>query len=137
MDHAVTAQGLRGSARRYVQHLLASTSRADGHQATAAAVDTSQKIAERLNSWQIESMQSFQMQFTSQCEHHLLPFHGTVQVFPLAPLPPPTPHMLSAKPSKLSNLAFVCKDTVRLRGVSRLCKSSRSVRSKLPRPLHV
>jgi len=72
-------QGLQGTARRYVHHLIASTSGREAPPPGFPEVGSSPQEA-----------QQFEIAFTSQCEHHLLPFQGTVQVcFPL-----PSPHAL-------------------------------------------
>ena len=56
---------------RYVQHLLASTSGREEQ------TSPGQQISLPSSSRETESIE---LRFTSQCEHHLLPFQGTIQV---------------------------------------------------------
>ena len=56
---------------RYVQHLLASTS---GREASLSGEQNTESPSTS------RETESIELRFTSQCEHHLLPFQGTIQV---------------------------------------------------------
>lgn len=75
-------QGLEGSAARYVQHLLASTSGSPDAESAGCL-----REAEPSPGWPEAAAVELRLSFSSQCEHHLLPFQGTVQV--IAPFPIP------------------------------------------------
>lgn len=68
---AQTWQDLKGTPIRYVQHLLASTSGRD-RDSTPLYANTSHESGEETD--------SVALSFTSQCEHHLLPFQGSIRV---------------------------------------------------------
>ena len=75
-------QGLEGSVQRYVKHLLASASGMaqclpESHLTRSPPTDSSCSAQRR---WRDAPVDELDLAFTSQCEHHLLPFHGAVQV---------------------------------------------------------
>lgn len=72
------SQGLLGSAERYVQHLLASTSGPASELAEAQADGYLDQ--EQLGVRHDPNAEELHLTFASQCEHHLLPFRGSVQV---------------------------------------------------------
>lgn len=70
------AQGLRGSAQRYVKFLLASTAgykELDRNGSLHAAGPGPQP-----HPHQAPAAQELHVHFMSHCEHHMLPFHGQV-----------------------------------------------------------
>ena len=89
-------QGLRGSAERYVNFLLASTA---GYQLLpddpwplpAVGLQPNGGASPPCSSGS-GGMQELHLHFLSQCEHHMLPFHGLVHV---AYLPGPSGRRLS------------------------------------------
>lgn len=79
-------QGLRGSAKRYVKFLMAST--AGYGQADDAIVPAADSSVHRVNGTAHACQKlapvlgacEHHLHFMSHCEHHLLPFHGTVHI---------------------------------------------------------
>ena len=72
-------QGLEGTVQRYVKHLLASASGMaqclpDWHPPAECCSCSAPRR------WHDAPVDEVDLAFTSQCEHHLLPFHGAVQV---------------------------------------------------------
>ena len=69
-------QGLEGTVQRYVKHLLASAS----GMAQCLPDSPADCSCSAPRTWHDAPVDEVDLAFTSQCEHHLLPFHGAVQV---------------------------------------------------------
>ena len=92
----INLQELQGTPQRYVQLLLASTAGAkqqpmpDFHQqlmqthpaAASISCDVLMQTAEMPHQAEpsTSQMQEWHVQFASQCEHHILPFHGVAHI---------------------------------------------------------
>ncbi|KAF6253427.1 hypothetical protein COO60DRAFT_1273727 [Scenedesmus sp. NREL 46B-D3] len=74
----VVSPAVQAAVRRHVLALLAAT--AGYHQQLPAHLETSQLEEQQHCQW-VEH----HVPFTSQCEHHMLPFHGTVHVIYMLP----------------------------------------------------
>ena len=95
LEVVVYLQELQGTPQRYVQLLLASTSGAkqqpmpDFHQqlmqthpTAATSTDVHMQSANDMPPEECSSsqIQEWHVQFASQCEHHMLPFHGVAHI---------------------------------------------------------
>jgi GTP cyclohydrolase I len=77
-----TAAAVQAAARRHVLALLAATSGYRQEQPSRPACTCRQQQGRGMQPLQQQQYQQFEhhVSFMSQCEHHMLPFHGTIHI---------------------------------------------------------